>query len=196
MAQRNSFPLEGQREGEVLQLSARRHVIFLFRPLIIPALGALLLLWLATALGGGEVGWMLGGVGLLLLLVWSSLAWVDWASECYWLTSQRVVARRRLHRVFEERREVPLARVQAVTLRRPSLLATLLDYGDLRIQTASVAGPLEVVGVCSPERWKEALFAAQAAGSRGPQRPLVSLLEAALQRGEDRDGPSPLAPLP
>ncbi len=190
MAERKAPTLEGQREGEVLHLGARRHVIFLLRPLIIPALGGLLLLWLATALGAGEEGWMLVGVGLLLLLVWSSLAWVGWASERYWLTSERVVARRRLHRVFEERREVPLARVQTVTLRRPSLLATLLDYGDLRIQTASVAGPLEVIGVRSPERWKEALFAAQAAGSRGPRRPLVSLLEAALQRGEDAE-PSP-----
>jgi len=188
LGQRSIPALEGQREGEVLHLSARRHVIFLLRPLILPALGCLLLLWLAMALGAGEEGWLLTGLGILMLLLWSSLAWVDWTSERYWLTSQRVVALRRLHRVFEERREVPLARVQAITLRRASLLATLFDYGDLRIQTASVAGPLEVIGVRSPERWKEALFAAQGADARGTRRPLESLLEAALQKGA---GPYP-----
>lgn len=187
MAQRKEPALGGQREGEVLHLSARRHVIFLLRSLILPALGGILLLWLAAVLGAGEGGWLLVGAGLLLLLLWGGLGWVEWSSERYWLTSQRVVAIRRLHRVFEERREVPLARVQAVTLRRPSLLATLLDYGDLRIQTASVAGPLEVVGVGSPERWKEALFVAQEARARGPRRPLESLLEAALQRREESE---------
>jgi len=89
-------------------------------------------------------------VSLLLWLAWKLL---DWANDVYVVTSDRIIHIERRPLLFsEERREASLSMIQHVSLRIPHMLANLLNYGDVLVETAGpgefafrrVARPREV----------------------------------------------------
>lgn len=129
---------------------------------------------------------------VLLLLFLGALAWLlweyaDWRNDVYIVTNERIIYIRRKPLFFaEERSEAPLENVQNVDTSIPSLLAHLLGYGNVIIQTAAETGRFEFVFVSNPRevqaeinRRTEALRAARAERERiQRQNEMVMLLEA------------------
>lgn len=152
------FP--GQRDGEQILVFTRRHLFFLLRSILAPLLLLVLALAFATQAGlWARLLSPLGGfglpiaalLGLLLAIGLVFWAFLEWENDHYIVTTERVIAIRRIYRVYEERREAEIGRVQDVTTRIPGLTATLLGYADLQIATAGTLGAIMFSRVGDPE---------------------------------------------
>ena len=73
-------------------------------------------------------------VAALAWLVWALL---DWANDVYVVTADRIIHVERRPLLFSEaRREASLSMIQHVSLRIPHMVANLLNYGDVVVETA------------------------------------------------------------
>ncbi len=90
-------------------------------------------------------------------VLWVNYQFQDWRNDVYIVTDSEVIDVQRELAIFplwfiytESRREAPLARVQNVNLQIPNLVATLLGYGDVIVQTAGAEGTLDFLFVGNP----------------------------------------------
>ncbi|HOG48588.1 MAG TPA: PH domain-containing protein, partial [Anaerolineae bacterium] len=150
-------PLRLEEHG---QITWRKHWLFLLGRIWLSTLAALALLALFAAyvlghmpaLPPASLGVVLGA--LLAALVIGSLLWwqvVDWENDVYIVTEDRLIDVEKKPLFFaEQRRETTLDRVQNVNLIMPSLLATVLDFGDVNIETAGGEGTFTFTHVAAP----------------------------------------------
>lgn len=173
LLRREEFP--GQREGEEILVFTRRHPFFLVRSILAPLVLLVLLLAFVTQAGlWAQLLSPLGGfgfpgaafLGLLLALGLVFWAFLEWENDHYIVTTERVISLRRIYRVYEERREAEIGRVQDVTTRIPGLTATLLGYADLQIATAGVLGAITFSRVGWPEQVAEVILRQREAASK------------------------------
>lgn len=155
------FP--GQHPGERVIFKKRRHWFILLTWLTPP-----FLLFLATVGVGFGIGLALSlsiplwtGVILLLsigplgLTIWRFL---DWENDHYILTSERVLHIERVYFLFEGRREANLDKIQDVTVRMPSMMANMLNFGNVRIETAGTAGQINFQSAPDPRKVQQVIF--------------------------------------
>jgi len=99
-----------------------------------------------------------------LVLAVAAIVWLwweveDWGNDLYILTDRSVIDVEKKPLFFaEERRQAPLDMIQSVSLHIPGPLATILNYGDVLIQTAGPAGELTFHGVSQPARVQREIF--------------------------------------
>ncbi|MGC8878230.1 MAG: PH domain-containing protein [Anaerolineae bacterium] len=155
---RQQFP--GKQWDEMVVFRSRKHVIQLFSawmlPLTLFSAGVLLCLWLSW-MGIGFPS-IIGGIVVILIgLALGVYSYFDWTNDEYIVTSKRVIHIERLLLYGEKRDEAPLVRIQDVTVVTANLLQRLLDYSDIRIQTAG-AGTIVFSGMPHAERVRELIF--------------------------------------
>lgn len=150
-------PLREQTERSI---TWRKHWVFLVHRVLLWFLAALTLLVFLTAYILGRVPFLppasLGGVlGLLVLFgiasfgLWWQVA--DWENDIYIVTEDRLIdIEKKPLFGAEERRETTLDRVQNVNLVIPGPIATLLNYGDVNIDTAGGEGQFTFTRVMGP----------------------------------------------
>jgi len=90
----------------------------------------------------------------LLVLIW---IWLDWRNDYFAVTSRRIVHQERMLFLFEAREEAPIDRVQNINIEK-GFIASALNYGDLVIETAAVAGILRFTTIPRPEEMREVIF--------------------------------------
>jgi len=74
---------------------------------------------------------------LMAVLLGMLIFWVKYYLDAWILTDQRIITIDQ-HGLFDRRiSEIAMERVQNVTIEIPSLLATFLGYGTIRVETAS-----------------------------------------------------------
>ena len=101
---------------------------------------------------------------VLLLLFFSSLAWLwwnydDWGNDIYIVTDDRIIDVEKKPLFFSEnRREASLAMVQNVSFDIPGPVAYLLNYGNVVIQTAAERGMLDFRFVSNPREVQNEIF--------------------------------------
>ncbi len=98
-------------------------------------------------------------VVLLAFLVWLGFEIyqiMDWDNDKYLITSTHVVDIYRKPFGDEERQESPIENVENITYERPSFLAMLLNYGDVRIQVGVTTMVFESVG--RPDRVQQEIY--------------------------------------
>ena len=83
----------------------------------------------------------------------------DWRNDHYIITNRRVLHVERVLLTQEQRDEAPLERVQDVQVFQDGILANLLEFGDVVIQTAAATQKVVFAMVPNPESVREALFA-------------------------------------
>lgn len=103
---------------------------------------------------------------LLLALGLAFWAVLEWANDHYLVTTERVISIRRIYKVYEERREAEIGRVQDVTTRTPGLTATILGYADIRVSTAGALGAITFPRIEDPQAVVEAILRQRDAVSR------------------------------
>jgi len=157
-------PIFGLREETGQRLVWRRHWIGLVR-ISIPAMLVLLLS------GGGLIVLatdrfitglpssarffflIIAGLVILLSLFWFWWNWEDWSNDRYIVTDQIVERIYKKPLWFDEiRTTIRLERIQNVEYIRPHPLAYLLQYGDVKIQTAAQEGEIVFNYVPAPAR--------------------------------------------
>lgn len=133
-----------QREGEVLIQLSRKHIFAFIRSLwvlIFPLLALVGTLLLASTFDWTDflvyLVCTLIGAGALALVVW---LFVNWRNDYYAVTNRRVVHVEKVILLQESREEAPLERIQDISILMPGVVAKLLGFNDLGIQTAGATG--------------------------------------------------------
>lgn len=146
--------------------------IAIFRRHPLTVLPTLVFLPAVVFLGSAGLTWLLASSGALgsaaltllsLLALGASTAAVAYAFYDYWhdclvVTNRRVMNVERKPWIDERRSAARLDRVQDVRFVQPSLLARLLDYGNISVQTAGARGKLGFDRVRHPKRARDLIF--------------------------------------
>lgn len=126
------FPPDYRAGGKVVVY--HKHWFILLKAMLAPLL--LLALVLAVAM------FLENTLPLLLLIVVVPLLvfqYANWVNDIYILTDDRIIDIVRIPLIREDRREAFLERIQNVTSTVPDFLSTLLDMGDVFVETAGKA---------------------------------------------------------
>ncbi|MBI4185501.1 PH domain-containing protein [Candidatus Berkelbacteria bacterium] len=91
------------------------------------------------------------GVWLLLAPYTIFLTWFRWWNDLYILTNQRLVDVNQAHFFHRSVAEVPLENIQDVSFETHGLGQMILNFGTVKVQTASVITEIDVVGVTDPQ---------------------------------------------
>lgn len=149
-------------EGENVLFLTRQHTFFLIRSLSLPLIAyvvfSVLVFRFLPGLAKGIHPLVAVALFLLVVLGWGFWAYLEWENDQYIITNKRIITIKRIYRFYENRQETGLSKVQDVTLKIPSLIASLLGYGDLIVATAGVTGTLRFSRIPYPEQAKEIIF--------------------------------------
>ncbi len=157
---KNTF--EGQREGEIVLALIRRHPYIIITAITGFALLAFspfaLLINYYDYLTNSELlplAWFL--TILFFSLVWHILFYriMDYLLDTWTITNERIISSQQLG--FFRRRvvEAELDRVQDTTVEVMSMIPTLLNFGDIEVQTAGAKEKLFFYQVPSPNKIRE-----------------------------------------
>ena len=137
----------GQQEGEEVRLFLRRHPMALAWSFRWVALGFLAVV-VALAAFGGALAALGGALPVLTLLaavalaLWALWVYAVWYYDIYMVTDQRLLDFARKPLIYERRDEAQLSKVQDIRVDFPNPLALLLDFGDVKVQTAGSRGAI------------------------------------------------------
>jgi hypothetical protein len=121
---------------EVIYFIARRHTVRLIQALVAPVLfltlPIFLIFWsfLTNAATPGAVG----GIILVLILLWGTWNIIDWSNDYYIVTNQRVIWLEKVIGIYDSRQEAPLSTILSVGI-ATDVLGRYLDYGSVTVRT-------------------------------------------------------------
>lgn len=156
---KNTF--EGKRDGEVVLLLVRKHSIILWMTIagfiVLMALPLFVLISFYNFVDAGGSFWLaLSVVTALFILVWHALFYkvMDYLLDTWIITNERVISSQQLG--FFKRRvvEANLGRVQDVTVEIKSMIPTLLNFGNIEVQTAGAEQKIFFNQVPDPHKIK------------------------------------------
>ncbi len=81
-----------------------------------------------------------GGILFLLVLAWLALSAIDWANDDLVVTNKRVGHAERVILTSELRNEIPISKIQSITVRKSGPLDSLLGVSTLEVQSAGREG--------------------------------------------------------
>ncbi len=151
---------------ELVQFSARRSHWYLLVQIFFPLLGLLAIPALLFFFFNGQPAeaflyrlrvWV-PGIVLFIFFVILLFQILDWSNDYFVVTNKRVV-----HREFDLRtfrvdiKTARIEQVQSVEVLKPTFLANLLNFGTVRITTASAFGKIFFDNIDVPIRVKESL---------------------------------------
>jgi len=152
------LPVQLQPSEEVV-LIVRRHWCFLLLPLAVVLLLALVPVVLLLSIVGSTdwsttVDRPLIGLGAVIVAIGAVRAyfvWYAWVHDVWIVTNQRLVDGQKRHWFSEEVSTADLQHVQDVALDRHGFFATMLKFGDLRVQTAAEVADFILRGIPKPQ---------------------------------------------
>ncbi|MBI5305597.1 MAG: cyclic nucleotide-binding domain-containing protein [Chloroflexi bacterium] len=98
-------------------------------------------------------------VFLIALGFWTWYEYEDWRNDIYAVTDDRLVDSVRTPFGFHQRSiETTLDRVQDISFVKPNLIAAILNYGDLKIETGGAQGQLIFTCIVDPQRASQEIF--------------------------------------
>ncbi len=118
------------------------------------------LVWLAAMSGIPGPSALVAMAGLVLAATAAAAvyAFYDYWHDCLVVTNRRVMNVERKPWIDERRSAARLDRVQDVRFVQPSLMARLLDYGTIYVQTAGARGKLSFDRVHHPRQARDLIF--------------------------------------
>ncbi len=155
------FTFEGQRSGEEIRIVWRQHPWVLAKPgLIVIAiiLGVAVVLKFLGASGYSSLAIVFG---LISVAVIGGNALFRWSNSLYILTSERIIdvdQRSILHRVVGE---LPIENIQDAAYEVKGLVATVLNFGNVVVQTVGGATTITIKNVEAPYRIQQEILEAR-----------------------------------
>jgi len=131
----------------------RKHWYVLLRSAFIPAAAAFLTASIILALMlTRPVPIAIAILSLVFLLLVAVLAFlfIDWHNDIYILTTDRVIDIEKRPFTREFRREANMAMIQDVSYEQPGFIAKLLNFGNVRLETAGTRGEFTFDNVPNP----------------------------------------------
>lgn len=141
------YHFQGQRESEIVLRVVHRHwfdiathffVIILFVAILFGSLSIIPLLH-PQALGAEMFRFVLFIQNSLILLVWlyAFLVWIDYFFDVWIITNERVINIEQKGLFVRAVSELKFSRIQDVTSEVSGMIPTILNFGDVKVQTAS-----------------------------------------------------------
>lgn len=134
-------------EGEKLIIAFHRHWIVvatkmtLVAILLLPPLAALIIMPAFEIDANLRIFFLyLIAVYLLIVTLTAFVIWADYYLDVWIVTDMRVIDVEQKGMFEREVSEFMLSRIQDITVEIPSFVATVLHYGNLRVQTAGEKG--------------------------------------------------------
>lgn len=105
-------------------------------------------------------GYWLGGLVLLLIALGGLLyQWEDWRNDIYAVTDSQVIdTESRPFGLSSKSTTAPLDQVQDIRVEVPGTLAYLLNFGDVKIETAGKSGQMIFYSIHKPRDAQEEIF--------------------------------------
>lgn len=147
-----------QEEDESVVIFVRQHKWALVRSMLVP-IGLLAITFIAAAVLSQIIPALtiiLVIVALLIPLLFGFYVLIDWSDDYYVVTNKRLVHVDELPIVRKRREEAPLSSITEIQFARHSILAHVLDFGDLRVET--FGGAVAMRDIPQPNRVKEAIL--------------------------------------
>lgn len=153
--------------NETILLTMRRHwivfagptamftVLLLVPPVLLLAARSSLAIFVAPAVEA--VADFFLALYLAGLLTYLLVAWLGYYLDVWIITSERVIDIEQKTLFHREISEISLDRVQNVTIEVPGFMATVLKFGNMKIQTAG-AGEFAILEVTDFERAKDLIL--------------------------------------
>lgn len=141
------FPLQ---DHETVLLRCRRHAIYLYPRLVAIALVAiapvvvLLLVTTHVAALAASAVWLLFWVANAYLL------WFRYRNDMWIVTNQRVVDSVKRHWFHHRMASTDLVDVEDIAIHRAGVLQTVLNFGNVQLQTAGVQANFVLTGIPDP----------------------------------------------
>lgn len=146
------------KEGEKAILIVRKHwasfIAPIFKTFLILVVPFFFLFFLFSSL-----------VGLIIFFIWVSIGlayglyqWLCWYFDSFVITNQRIININQKRLFARSVSETNLANVQDVTYEINGFLASIFNYGTVRVQTASTLTSLEIPAVENPKAVQELIM--------------------------------------
>jgi len=155
-------------EGEHIDLKARKHWFLLFRDsfgifivYLLPFIG-----WRFLTSQPGlsapplDPSLILFLVSTWTLLIWARFftAWTDYYLDIWIVTGNRIVNIDQKGLFKREVSTLRIERIQDVTFEVNGIIATILGFGDVHVQTAGETEEFVIKGIANPERVKRKIL--------------------------------------
>ena len=144
------------------QIIWRKHWWVWLKEMVSPlsAFVILFILWVAASLLFGVSLWfdLLLGISLAVTSVWFIWRSIDWRNDLYVITDDRVIDIEKVPFIREHRREAGLDKVQDVRYLQEGFIASRLDFGNVRLETAGGIGEFTFDSVPHPRAVQIEIF--------------------------------------
>lgn len=154
------FFFDGQRDGEEVLAVWRRHPWTMAKPALVVLILSLSVIASFRYLGASTVTSLLLGAWLAVVPAVCGYTWFRWWNDIYLLTNLRLIdidQKKLFHRAVAE---APLSNVQDVSFELKGIMPTILNYGKVFVQTASVTTEIAVEDVMDPQSVQQAILRA------------------------------------
>lgn len=150
MAEESEYTFRGRRSGEKVLLTVRQHVWLLMPIVIVWLLLIAAIIVLFTWLGASKIS----SFGLVAILLFGGLysfyQWFLWNNGTYIITNQRVIKIEQNSLFDREIAEAEIERIQEISTEIKGPIRTMLNFGTVKIQTASNTGNVDLENVTNP----------------------------------------------
>lgn len=182
------YHFQGQRENEEVLHIIHRHwfnilshlfVVLIFSFLLVAGLLALPLLFPETR-DAGSARFFLFVANTFFILIWlyGFLVWIDYYFDVWIITNERIVNIEQKGLFARHVSELNLSRVQDVTATVEGIIPTVLNYGDVHIQTAGEENRFIFRQVPDPYRIKDTIMRLSKSAADDTLRQMASALSA------------------
>lgn len=134
LARATRFKWLGPKES--IYFIARRHKIRLYQALLAPGFSIFIPIALFAwgFLANATTPLAVGGLLVVMILLWGLWQAIDWSNDYYIVTNQRVVWVERVIGIYDSRQEVPLSTILSVNV-ETDVVGRALDYGNVAVRT-------------------------------------------------------------
>ena len=189
-----NFHFQGQKSGEVILMVIRRHwfniaqqLFFLFFLIALLFVGLTALPIILPALSSPGFAPLINFFGNVLFIgIWLGffIIWIDYYFDTWIITNERIVAIYQNGLFSREVSELRFERIQDVSTDVVGILPTLLNYGDLLIQTAGEEEKFVFKSVPDPYSIKSLVMNIQKEKRREDTNELGEMIEEKINGGE------------
>lgn len=146
----NKYNFRGQRPNEAVQLVVRQHT-WLLTPAAFGWLlsGAVIILGL-WGFGASKVSSVIIVITVIAAGLFSFYRWFLWSNGVYIVTNQRVIKVSQLGFFKRLISEAEINRIQEISTEIIGPVHTILNFGTIKIQTASSSGRIDLENVPDP----------------------------------------------
>ncbi len=162
---KTSYSFEGKKEDEVVIIFLHRHWYTLFSKMLFVFVGALIPVALVVVFGSLILQYQMMSVFVLLWSLWIMILWfltfyilTMYTLETWVVTNIRIINSTQCG--FFDRRisELSLDNIQDVSVNMEGMVPTMMNYGQVEIQTAATERRFNFINVPNPQTVKDEIM--------------------------------------